>query len=48
MKKIGLTGGIGAGKSTVSKIFKLLGIPVYNSDEVSKKILLNNHSIQKK
>jgi len=47
MKKIGLTGGIGAGKSTVSKIFKLLGVPIYNSDEISKKILLNNHAVQK-
>ena len=48
MKKIGLTGGIGSGKSTVSKIFKLFGIPIYNSDEISKKILLNNKIIQEK
>tara|TARA_Y100001954_G_C15757549_1_gene577212 strand:+ start:131 stop:709 length:579 start_codon:yes stop_codon:yes gene_type:complete len=51
MKKIGLTGGIGTGKTTVSKIFKILGTPVYNSDEVAKKILLNNkyvkHEIKK-
>ena len=48
MKKIGLTGGIGSGKSTVSKVFKLFGIPIYNSDEISKKILLNNKIIQEK
>ena len=48
MKKIGLTGGIGSGKSTVSKIFKLFGIPVYNSDQISKNILLNNKIVQKK
>jgi dephospho-CoA kinase len=33
MKRIGLTGGIGSGKTTVARIFKLLDIPVYNSDE---------------
>ena len=48
MKQIGLTGGIGAGKSTVSQIFNYLGIPVYNSDLKSKKILLSNHLITKK
>ena len=48
MKQIGLTGGIGAGKSTVSKIFNCLGIPVYNSDLNSKKIILSNHLITKK
>ena len=37
MKKIGITGGIGTGKTIVSKIFKILGTPVYNSDEVAKK-----------
>ena len=42
MIKIGITGGIGSGKSTVSTIFKLHGIPVYNADEETKK--LNNSS----
>lgn len=32
MKKIGLTGGIGSGKTTISKLFKELGVPVFNSD----------------
>ena len=36
MKKIGLTGGIGSGKTTISKVFELLKIPIYNSDNVAK------------
>ncbi|OQY05083.1 MAG: dephospho-CoA kinase [Bacteroidetes bacterium 4572_117] len=38
MIKIGLTGGIGSGKSYVSSIFEALGIPVYNSDIEAKKL----------
>jgi dephospho-CoA kinase len=37
MQVIGLTGNIGAGKSTVAKAFAALGVPVFNSDEVAKK-----------
>jgi len=48
IKKIGLTGGIGSGKSIVSKIFKILGVPIYNSDKASKKILLSNNFTQQK
>jgi dephospho-CoA kinase len=36
--KIGLTGGIGSGKSTVAKIFELLNVPVYYADEASKRL----------
>lgn len=36
---IGLTGGIGSGKTTVSKIFKGFGIPIFNSDVVAKEII---------
>lgn len=39
MLKIGITGGIGSGKTTVCRVFELLGIPVYNADDESKKIL---------
>jgi len=42
MKIIGLTGGIGSGKSVVAKVFNNLGISVYNSDDEAKK--LNNES----
>ena len=39
MLKIGLTGGIGSGKSTVSKIFEQLGVPVYYADTAAKRIM---------
>jgi len=39
MNIVGLTGGIGSGKSTVAAHFKKLGVPVYIADEESKKIL---------
>lgn len=42
MIKIGITGGIGSGKSTVATLFRLHGIPVYNADDETKK--LNNSS----
>ncbi|HEY6162997.1 MAG TPA: dephospho-CoA kinase [Bacteroidia bacterium] len=38
MKVIGITGGIGSGKSTVCRIFKTLGIPVFNADDEAKKL----------
>ena len=41
MKVVGLTGGIGSGKTTVCKVFELLGAPVFYSDNVSKKILFS-------
>lgn len=40
--KIGLTGGMGSGKTIVAKIFAELGVPVYYADEAAKK-LLNEH-----
>ena len=46
MIKVGLTGGIGSGKSTVAKILLKLGFPVYNSDKRAK-WLMNNDSILK-
>ncbi|MDE6106318.1 MAG: dephospho-CoA kinase [Bacteroidales bacterium] len=39
MIRVGLTGGIGSGKSTVARIFAALGIPVYGADTASKRIL---------
>jgi dephospho-CoA kinase len=38
MKIIGITGGIGSGKSTICKVFETLGIPVFNADDVAKNI----------
>lgn len=39
MLKIGLTGGIGSGKSTVAKVFEVLGMPVYYADDAAKKLM---------
>ena len=41
MLKVGITGGMGSGKSTVCNILKNLGVPVFSSDDVGK-MLLNN------
>ena len=46
MKIIGLTGGIGSGKTTVAKLFKELGVPVYNSDLRAKKLMKNSKEIR--
>lgn len=43
--KIGLTGGIGSGKSTVAKVFELLGIPVYYADTASKLLYQTNQEL---
>jgi dephospho-CoA kinase len=45
MLTIGLTGGIGSGKTTVSKLFSLLGIPCYSSDITAKNIVENNADV---
>ncbi len=47
MIKIGLTGNMGSGKSTVAKIFNVLGVPVFYTDLEAKRIL-NKQSIIKK
>ncbi|MEI6745441.1 MAG: dephospho-CoA kinase [Methylococcaceae bacterium] len=39
MLKIGLTGGIGCGKSTVSRLFEQLGAPIIDADEVSHQLV---------
>lgn len=43
MIKLGITGGIGSGKTTVCKQFAQLGIPIYNADERAK-YLVNHHT----
>ena len=39
MLKVGLTGNLGSGKTTVARIFQTLGVPVYHADEASKSFL---------
>ncbi len=47
MLRIGLTGGIGSGKSTVARIFQSLGIPVYSSDMEAKRLMQERADIRK-
>ena len=46
MLKVGITGGIGSGKSTVCKIFEILGVPVYYADYEAKKLINADPSIK--
>lgn len=46
-KIIGLTGGIGSGKSTIAGYFKALGIPVYIADDEAKKLMNNPETVKK-
>ena len=45
---VGLTGGIGSGKSTISKAFAALGIAVFNSDEQAKALIANNVQVKER
>ena len=45
---IGITGGIGSGKSTICHVFKLLGIPVFKADEIAIQLLNSNSKIKTK
>jgi len=46
MLKIGLTGGIGSGKTTVAKIFEVLGIPVYYADDAARNLMNTNEELK--
>lgn len=48
MLKIGLTGGIGSGKSTVAQIFAQLGIPILQADQLAKDIMQHDESVKQK
>lgn len=45
MLKVGITGGIGSGKTTVCKIFEKFGIPIYYADDRAKNLMINNQEI---
>ncbi len=47
MKHIGLTGGIGSGKTTVASFFEELGIPVYNSDRRARYLMEHRKELRK-
>lgn len=45
--RIGITGGIGSGKSTVANVFSLLGVPIYNADNRAKWLMANDQELVK-
>lgn len=45
MYAVGLTGGIGSGKSTVAGIFRVLGVPVFVADEESRRLLATDPAV---
>ena len=47
MLKIGLTGGIGSGKTTVAQIFEVLAIPVYYADQAAKDLMNQDPDLKK-
>lgn len=44
---VGITGGIGSGKSTVARIFSILGIPIYYADDRAKWLMANDPDLKK-
>lgn len=48
MMVVGLTGGIGSGKSTIAKAFAALGIAVFNSDEQAKALIATDAQVKKR
>lgn len=47
MLKVGITGGIGSGKSTICNIFRNLGVPIFSSDEEGRKVLNEDEDVRK-
>jgi dephospho-CoA kinase len=47
MLKIGLTGGIGSGKTTMAQIFEVLAIPVYYADDAAKELMNHDPALKK-
>lgn len=47
MIKVGITGGIGSGKTTVCKVFRVLGIPVFEADTTAKQLMNTDDELRK-
>ena len=48
MLRVGITGGIGSGKSTAAKVFEVLGIPVYYADDAAKRLMNGDEELKQK
>ena len=46
MLKVGVTGGIGSGKTIVCRVFQTLGVPVFNADDAGRYLLRNNVQVK--
>ena len=46
MLKVGLTGGLGSGKSTASRFFKSLGAFILDADNTAKKLIENDENVK--
>jgi dephospho-CoA kinase len=46
MMRVGITGGIGSGKTTICRIFEFLGVPVYYADAETKKLYAANTTLR--
>jgi len=46
MRKVAVTGGIGSGKSTVCRMFQVLGIPVFEADRVAKQLMVDDAALR--
>ncbi len=46
MMRLGITGGIGSGKSIVSEVLRIKGIPVYNADEEAKRLMIEDGKLR--
>lgn len=46
MLKAGITGGMGSGKSTVAKVFEVLGIPVYYADDAARRLMMESEELK--
>ncbi len=45
MLKVGITGGIGSGKSLVCRMFSIFGVPIYDADSRAKYLMVNNDAL---